>query len=499
MMRRFFVGLMLFLSLSACLQDGEQGPTAVPPTPGNASAAVFPTTTSPAAAPTLPPAPTPIVPMISVADQPLGETGRLQITSVSSPVTGWIVIYATEGTSAGNVLGVAPVEPGDQTNINITIDPLLASPTLSAQLHEDNGQAGVFEFPGPDGSLKAESAVVSQDFNVEITLPMPSITIVDQEIGQDGLLQIERGLLLDPTWLVILGDNQSEAGPIVGQILLQPGRIENLSMPIRWRDATPQLTAVLVEDQETPTQFDYPEIDLPLLVNNTPVVANFSVTMPLDVVVFDQPVVNGQIVIERVVSNGPGWLAVYYDVDGETGLIIGFKALQNGVNEQIKVDLVETAVTLQLYILLHTDESPFGEFDFPGGDPPITEAGLLPAPFVLRTDIGNYLITRDQSLNAAAEITIPLVVADINTWVVVFSDEDGEPSKVIGQTFLSAGLHHDVKVTVDMQQATETLFASLHQDSGELKTFDFADGEDIPLQRNHAPIRSPFTILEIGD
>ena len=121
MIRRIFIGLMLILSVTACSRNGEGEETAVPPTPGNASAAVFPTTTSPAATPTVPPAPTPIVPIINVDDQALGENGRLQITSVSSPVAGWIAIYATEGAAAGNVLGVAPVEPGDQTNINIQL------------------------------------------------------------------------------------------------------------------------------------------------------------------------------------------------------------------------------------------------------------------------------------------------------------------------------------------------------------------------------------------
>ncbi|MBK9613796.1 hypothetical protein [Candidatus Amarobacter glycogenicus] len=72
----------------------------------------------------------------------------------------------------------------------------------------------------------------------------------------------------------------------------------------------------------------------------------------------DQPVIGGTITVERVISNGPGWLVVYQDEGGSPGLIIGSAPLVDGLNEQVPVSVRESGVTPQLFIFLHEDTEP---------------------------------------------------------------------------------------------------------------------------------------------
>ena len=118
--------------------------------------------------------------------------------------------------------------------------------------------------------------------------------------------------------------------------------------PTDRRYAAPTLHAVLHEDDGEAGVLEFPAADRPLLVNGQPVVAAFTAHYPPDILVYDQPFIDGAIAVERVISEGPGWLAIYSDQDGQPGLIIGFAALEDGLNAAIRVALTASAVTDQL-------------------------------------------------------------------------------------------------------------------------------------------------------
>jgi hypothetical protein len=120
--------------------------------------------------------------------------------------------------------------------------------------------------------------------------------------------------------------------------------------------------------------------------------------------------------------------------------------------------------------------------------------GVIPNPFTFRTDTGNYMIMRDQSLSAADTITVSLVVVDVDAWVTVRNNSAGEPGEVIGLVWVPAGLHRNVVVEIDPDLTTITLFVVLHLDTGQSQQFDFPDGVDIPLQRNRNFIQVPFSL-----
>jgi hypothetical protein len=255
----------------------------------------------------------------------------------------------------------------------------------------------------------------------------------------------------------------------------------------------------LHQDVEQPGGFN-PAVDLPVLNGGEPVVAEINVTLPPDIFVYIQLLHEGKITIERVISDGPGWVAAYVDDEGQPGLIIGFTLLQDGINEDVKVELPATAASSRLFLILHEDSGNKGEFDFPAADLPVIHQGHLLTPVVVQTNSGNYLITKDQPLGEQNTIEVPLVVADLDTWVVVYNlDETEEPGEIVGQTWLPAGINRDIQVTINPDLKSNALLAVLHQDSGNLQQFDFPKGADAPLLRNLVPIQSSFTLITVPD
>ncbi|MCB8923055.1 MAG: hypothetical protein H6662_15825 [Ardenticatenaceae bacterium] len=450
--------------------------------------------------------PPPILPAINASSQTLGEDGQLTIDSVTAPESGWLVIHAqAEDGTAGDVLGYVPIGMGGSSGLAITIDPLEATPTLIAMLHIDAGTAGEFEFPGADMPWEMDGVAVAASFAVTIQFDLPTLAVSDQAVGNDGLVRVDSVYATEPGWLAIHADDDGTPGALLGYVYLAAGLHEDVPITLPWRETPPDLTAVLYSDAGQLQHFDYLGDDVPVVVNGGDIVAqSFHASLPPDIFVIDQPFVNGEIVVERVLSDGPGWLVVHYDDGGDLGLIIGFVPLADGVNEDVVVPLVETAVTPELHLMLHDDEAPLGEFDFPGGDPQRMYDGRVMDPVTFRINPGNALFTADQMLQPGEEgstavVTIPLVLADIDTWVVLRRDNNGAPGDMIGHVWVPAGVNRDIMIKVDPQQVTDTLYAILHHDADSDQNFDYPEGGDQPLQRNRHVIQVPFKILENGD
>lgn len=434
------------------------------------------------------------MPLVMMNNQTLGENGRLSISRVDSPVEGWVVVLAAQADGSEEVLGQTAVSVGRSEEVVVTIDPLAAQATLAVRLHAESSDNRRFDFPNGDQPLTAPIA-----FAVDIELPNPVITIAEQEVGEDGMLTID--LIFSPVagWVRVYADAEGAPGMAVGEARLREGRNENVQIPLRWREATPTLHAVLYEDTVDPGTLNPPDEDVPLLVNGEAAEQVFRVTLPPDLIVYDQPVINGRLIIDHVLSSGPGWVVVHADNDGELGLIVAFAPLVDGVNKEVVVDLGGTAVSDLLYLRLHRDDGTIGQFDFPDGDLPVTIAGQVPAPFTVGTNPGNYLITRSQPQPAAdpngqIPITIPYAITDIDGWLVLYSSQDGRPDQILGQSQLVPGLNRNITILIDETATTPTLIAMLHLDAPPLASFDFPDGNDVPLRRNQDIIQAPFQI-----
>lgn len=454
--------------------------------------------TTPVFTPT--PSPTPQLnpAVMQIEDQVLVENGLLTINRIESERPGWVVIYSDDAGESSEILGYVQVPAGRSDNIQITINPFIASPTLRAIFHQDEGQSEIFEYPGPDSPEVIGDDVSVEVFTVDIQVYQPRINVRDQNVGTNGVITIENATVAEPAWLVLHADDEGEPGSMLAYAPIKLGVHENVTMTLDWRSATPTLHAILYSDLGDRNVFETPETDPPIIVDGKPVATSLEAIYPPDIYVLNQPATDGEVIIERVVSYGPGWVVIYNQSEEESlGNIIGWSLLDSGINNQVTVTVTESAVTPLLFAMLHEDVDELGEFGFPATDPAILFEEAI-QPFDFRTDAGNYVMIHDQILTARNTITVSLAVVEQDSWVVIYNNDGGQPGEILGRRSLPVGINRDIEVTVDGESMTPEMFAVLHLDAGERRIFNFPNGPDVPFQQNLATIQAPFKLTENG-
>jgi len=103
-------------------------------------------------------------PEVAVSDQTM-KGNTVTIEKVVYDQQGWIVIHKDADGKPGPVIGWAAIQPGENTNVVVTLQESLSGPTkLWAMLHTDAGTAGEYEFPGSDTPVKMGDAIVMTPF-----------------------------------------------------------------------------------------------------------------------------------------------------------------------------------------------------------------------------------------------------------------------------------------------------------------------------------------------
>lgn len=499
--------LLLVAALVACNRDQQAADAGRPAGVASATAATAastPTNTAPTATPTVTPTATATPrprPAVSTIRQALEEAGTVTISEVVAPAPSWLVVYADDGGERGEVLGYTAVPEGESTDVSVTVDVYGATATLHAALHRDAGERDAFEFPGLDELIEEDGEPVATTFPVDIRVLIPSIVVSDQEIERgEGEVVVDSVTADRPGWVVLHADaadptdREGEPGAILGQTPVGEGVSEGVVVHFDWQEITPRLHAALYEDAGEEGRFD-PAEDEPVSISGTPIRSSFTAALPTDVFVINQPASTGEVVVERAVSNGPGWLVVYNDFEGLTADLLGYAPLEAGVSRGITVPLNGNNITPMLHIMVHEDAEPEGEFNFLGQDEAVLNDGRLML-FSFETDTGSYVVTEDQRLGENGTVQIPLVVTDVETWVVVHANAGGEPGAIIGRHTVPAGVHRDVSVEVEAEDATPTLYVALHLDLGEAGAFEYPNGPDTPLLFEQSPIQAPFSLVE---
>lgn len=91
----------------------------------------------------------------------------------------------------------------------------------------------------------------------------------------------------------------------------------------------------------------------------------------------DQLVRAGFVVIDQVVSDGPGWIVIHADNGGAPGAVVGFRFVANGLNSDVQVMIDESLATDVLFAMLHIDAGALATYEFPGADLPATWDGSV--------------------------------------------------------------------------------------------------------------------------
>ena len=95
------------------------------------------------------------------------------------------------------------------------------------------------------------------------------------------------------------------------------------------------------------------------------------------VIVEDQEVIGGKIIIAKVVSDSPAWLVIHSDNSGAPGPVIGQVYVQKGENKDLPVDLDVPKITPKLFAMLHVDAGKIGQYEFPGADAPVKDGDTI--------------------------------------------------------------------------------------------------------------------------
>jgi hypothetical protein len=82
---------------------------------------------------------------------------------------------------------------------------------------------------------------------------------------------------------------------------------------------------------------------------------------------------------------------------------------------------------------------------------------LTPTPVAALPD---SLMVKDQSITANS-VVVNTVTAEKPSWVVIFTDQNGQPGTVLGYAIVPAGTSNNVKVTIDPKKATSKMIAML--------------------------------------
>lgn len=101
-------------------------------------------------------------------------------------------------------------------------------------------------------------------------------------------------------------------------------------------------------------------------------------------------------------------------------------------------------------------------------------------------------------------VTIASVYYNAPGFIVIHADSDGSIGPVIGYRQLSVGLNTNVEVWIDAAQATSTLYAMLHADTGTAGVYEFGtvDGADGPVSDSAGNVVTPpfhVTVLNVKD
>jgi len=317
------------------------------------------------------------------------------LSSVTVNKTGWVVIHADNGDGpvVPEIISVPKqVEAGTTSNVEVQ---LLNSAGVNdgdklwIMLHTDDGVMGEYEF---DGSNGLDGPIIDDSGNV-VTSPVTATTVeatgmftAEDQMTSQNMITISSATFNKAGWIVIHKDNGS-GGPMVPAIISTPKQVEaGTTTDIKVElDGSADVTngetlwVMLHTDDGVMGTYEFDGsngLDGPIFDDAGNVVTAPITISSASITASDQAVSSNQITIDEVVAAVDGWLVVHND-DGTGNItlpdIIGKAKVTAGVNTNVVIDLDDTETYTagqKLFPMLHIDEAPVDEYNFPGVDAP---------------------------------------------------------------------------------------------------------------------------------
>ncbi len=129
-------------------------------------------------------------PALTVTDQE-SNGANVTVAEATAEDAGWMVIHIDDNGAPGAVLGQASLPAGTTANIVVALnEPLTETTQLWAMLHADEGEIGVYEFPGPDVPVTNNNEIVMAAFTATIgaaDTDMADDAMADDEMADDEM------------------------------------------------------------------------------------------------------------------------------------------------------------------------------------------------------------------------------------------------------------------------------------------------------------------------
>jgi predicted lipoprotein with Yx(FWY)xxD motif len=198
---------------------------------------------------------------VTVTDQELGSGNTVTVANVTTDSAGWLVIHAQAGGSPGPIVGFAPVETGENSDVLVNIEAAGATETLYAMLHVDAGTLGEYEFPGEDvPAVNADGNLVTPPFQIDLSR-VNAVHVADQILGERNTFTIAAVQAAEAGWIAIHAQVDDSPGPILGLEPVAAGTHENIVVRIDIDDLSDVLYAILYVDGGAPEIFEFPPSD----------------------------------------------------------------------------------------------------------------------------------------------------------------------------------------------------------------------------------------------
>ena len=210
----------------------------------------------------------------------------------------------------------------------------------------------------------------------------PSVSVSNQA-DKDDTVTISQVVSDGPGWIVIHKEERGGPGGVVGYAAVKAGSNTNVVVKIDSYSATPKLFAMLHKDAGKVGTYEFPGPDVPVMLNGEMVSPSFLVSdLDARVIVKNQKIKGSTVMINEVLSNGPGWLVIHADSKGAPGPVIGYAAVPDGLTRELSVKINVSKATPILYAMLHTDAGVVGKYEFPGPDVPVmVDEKMVSPPF----------------------------------------------------------------------------------------------------------------------
>lgn len=210
-----------------------------------------------------------------------------------------------------------------------------------------------------------------------------TMKVNDQTITQNRII-IESATFEKDGWIVVHADNNG--APVVPGIISEPvlvkaGTNTNIMVPLtsgaNMLDGATQVWIMLHTDDGASGSYDFDGVnglDSPLTNLAGEVIIKPIKVSPATITISDQTVTNSVTVTVNAATDG--WIVIHNQKsDGSIVLpgIIGKKAIKKGANNNVVVNLDEGVIITKgqkLFPMVHIDNDPKGEYDFPGVDVP---------------------------------------------------------------------------------------------------------------------------------